>query len=282
LWIKQQSAGHTRIVLFGKPSSDVNDYDLIVTSSEILMPPLANIVSIDYPLMRVDKTAIKAATHHWQPKLSTLPRPLLAIMIGGPTKPYIYDQNTAQRIIKITQNIIDQQHGTAYLVTSRSPPERMLTLLSEQLPQGCLLYRWDNIADENPYKALLGLADRFIVTEDSISMIIEVAKLAKPLAIFPLSTGTLGWLDSHRRRLTGTLFSNQSTTWLDKLRISIALSLYKLKLVRQVRDYRAFQKKLIAQGHATPLDQPFTTPDKPLEDDLSSVVSAITAFVLKL
>jgi mitochondrial fission protein ELM1 len=279
LWVKQQSAGQTRIVLFGKPSSQVEDYDLIVSSSEILMPPLSNIISIDYPLMRVDRQAIENAAKAWLPRLLKQPRPLIAIMIGGPTKPYVYNQRTAQQIITIARQITDQQHGTAYLVTSRRTPDSLLQRLSEQLPSACTLYSWKSTSADNPYKALLGSADGFIVTEDSISMIIEVAKLGKPLAIFPLSTGRLGWLDSHRRRLTGLLFSSTSETLADKVRIGFALCLYKLGLVRQVRDYSAFQNKLIAQGHAVKIDQPLVTPNKPLNDDLSSVVDAIVRFV---
>lgn len=277
-WIKQQSAGHTRIVLFGKPSSRAKKYDLIITSSEILMPPLPNILTIGYPLMRVDQQAINVASQAWQPRLTDLPRPLIAIMIGGPTKPYVFNQDTAQRIIKIAQSITSQQNGTAYLVTSRRTPQYILKLLSSQLPEGCRLYRWDNQSDENPYKALLGIADGYIVTEDSISMIVEVAKLGKALAIFPLSSGRFGWLDQQRRRLTGKLFSNKSETLVDKLRIRFALCLYTLRIANQVRDYRAFQDLLIAQGHAVRVDQPLTAPDKPIEDDLSRVVAAIKRF----
>jgi mitochondrial fission protein ELM1 len=278
LWIKQQSAGQTRIVLFGKPSSRVDNYDLIITSSEILMPPLSNIINIDYPLMRVDQQTIEAASKQWQPRFSQLPSPLIAVFIGGPTKPYVYNQDTAQRIIEIAQHIINQQNGTAYLVTSRRTPDHVLELLKDQLPQGSRLYDWNTKSDKNPYKALLGKADGFIVTEDSISMIIEVAKLGRPLAIFPLSTGLLGWLDNHRRKLTGKLFSIKSETLTDQLRNRLALCLYKLGVVRQVRDYRAFQNKLIAQGHAVPINQPFATPDQPLEDDLSKVVAEIVQF----
>jgi hypothetical protein len=199
-------------------------------------------------------------------------------MIGGPTKPYVFNQDTAQRIIKIAQSITSQQNGTAYLVTSRRTPQFILELLSSQLPEGCKLYRWDNRSDENPYKALLGIADGFIVTEDSISMIVEVAKLGKALAIFPLSSGRLGWLDQQRRRLTGKLFSNKSETLADKLRIRFALCLYTLRIANQVRDYRAFQDALIAQGHTVRVGQPLTTPDKPIEDDLSRVTAAIKRF----
>ncbi len=278
-WIQQQSAGHTRIVLFGKPSSRAKNYDLIITSAEILMPPLPNILTIGYPLMRVDQQAIKLASQAWQPKFADLPRPLITIMIGGPTKPYIFNQDTAERITKIAQQIINQQNGTAYLVTSRRTPKHILDLLSKQLPQGCILYRWDSQSDENPYKALLGLANGFIVTEDSISMIVEVAKLGKALAIFPLSSGRLGWLDQQRRSLTGKLFSKKSETFVDKLRIRLALCLYTLRIANQVRDYRAFQERLITQGHAVRVDQPLTTPARPIEDDLSTVVAAIEQFV---
>ena len=135
-WIKQQSAGHTRIVLFGKPSSRAKNYDLIITSAEILMPPLPNILTIGYPLMRVDQQAIKVASQAWQSRLANLPRPLIAIMIGGPTKPYIFNQDTAQRITKIAQQIIHQQNGVAYLVTSRRTPKYILELLRKQHPQG--------------------------------------------------------------------------------------------------------------------------------------------------
>ena len=36
---------------------------------------------------------------------------------------------------------------------------------------------------------LLGLADGFVVTGDSISMMVEIARLGRPLAIFDLPTG---------------------------------------------------------------------------------------------
>ncbi len=133
-------------------------------------------------------------------------------LLAVQTKPYVYNQETAQCIIEIAQHIHNQQNGTAYLVTSRRTPDHVLQLLKGLLPQGSRLYDWKDKSAENPYKALLGTADGFIVTEDSISMIIEVAKLGKPLAIFPLSTGLLGWLDNHRRKLTGKLFSTKSET----------------------------------------------------------------------
>ena len=53
-----------------------------------------------------------------------------------------------------------------------------------------MLYRWSaETAADNPYLALLALADRFVVTGDSVSMMVEVASLGRPLAIFSLPIG---------------------------------------------------------------------------------------------
>merc|ERR1712147_532625 len=55
-------------------------------------------------------------------------------------------------------------------------------------------FDWHAPEGENPYAGLLALADRFVVTGDSISMQVEVARLGKPLEILALPTGGLGWL----------------------------------------------------------------------------------------
>ena len=74
-----------------------------------------------------------------------------------------------------------------HLVRHDQPPHAaaVVEAIAAALPAGARLYRWDAGGD-NPYHALLGLADRFVVTGDSISMMVEVARLGKPLAIFAL------------------------------------------------------------------------------------------------
>ena len=58
------------------------------------------------------------------------------------------------------------------------------------MPAGSVLHRWSaEGGGENPYLGLLALADRFVVTSDSISMLVEVASLRRPLAIFDLPVG---------------------------------------------------------------------------------------------
>ena len=45
--------------------------------------------------------------------------------------------------------------------------------LEKHLPGNATLFRWSEDTEDNPYLALLGLADRIVVTGDSISMLVE-------------------------------------------------------------------------------------------------------------
>jgi hypothetical protein len=48
-----------------------------------------------------------------------------------------------------------------------------------------------------------------------------------------------------------------------------------LRILHQVRDYRAFQQRLLDKGYAVKLGTSLTTSEKPITDDVSKVVNAI-------
>mgnify|MGYP000688776508 CR=1 FL=1 len=67
--------------------------------------------------------------------------------------------------------------GSISLTTSPRTPPHTVEVLKNSLPEGARFFEWRRGAPDNPYRGLLGLADGFIVTGDSISMLVEVAKL---------------------------------------------------------------------------------------------------------
>ncbi|WP_204324295.1 ELM1/GtrOC1 family putative glycosyltransferase, partial [Stenotrophomonas maltophilia] len=63
--------------------------------------------------------------------------------------------------------------GTLYLTTSRRTRPEVAAAVDAALPEGAVLYRWSaETAADNPYLAMLALADRFVVTGDSVSMMV--------------------------------------------------------------------------------------------------------------
>ena len=61
--------------------------------------------------------------------------------------------------------------------------------LEQRLACPHMLYRWRPRDADNPYFAILALADEIIVTADSISMIAEACATGKPTYLFDIEEG---------------------------------------------------------------------------------------------
>lgn len=279
MWIREQSGGRTKIVFIGKPSSMPGDYDLIIYSAEHQFPPLPNLQPITLPLMRVDETQVAAAASEWETRFADLPRPLTAFLVGGPTGPFLFNATAARRLNSTIRRVIEETGGTAYITTSRRTPPAVVEALQSSLPAAARLYTWSADASENPYRALLGLADAFVVTGDSISMMVEVVRLRKPLAILGLPVGTLGGLDQLRRSLTRWLFAPRSRGPLDRLRQAVGRTLYRLRILTHTRDFVAFHNMLVDRGLAVHAGGPLRPPSGEVPDDLAIAVQRIVSLV---
>ena len=276
LWIAERSGGRTRLVLVGKPSGMTGRFDLVVASAEAQLPPLPNVLPITLPLMRVDQARIAAAADAWRARLEALPRPLVAFLIGGPTNPFRYDASVVERLLAEAGRLV-AEGGTPYHTTSRRTPATVVAALRAGLPPGAVLFEWAPDAGDNPYLGLLGLADGFVVTGDSITMMVEIARLGRPLAIFDLPTGWLGAVDQLRRSLTRWLFAPGAKP--GGLREHLAAALHRSHLLPHTRDFRAFHRLLIERGLAVRAGEPFRPVRGTAPDDLPLVVAKIRALL---
>jgi mitochondrial fission protein ELM1 len=278
LWIAEQSGGRTRLVLVGKPSGMMGRFDLVITGAETQMPALPNVLPIALPLMRVDEAGIEGAAASWRPRFAALPRPLIAFLIGGPTGPFVFDDAVLERLLAMAEEVVDRG-GTPYVTTSRRTPATVTEALGARLPASAQLFRWSPDAGENPYRGLLGLADGFVVTGESISMIVEIARLGRPLAIFDLPCGWLGAIDQQRRSLTRRLFTLASDPARRPLLRRLANAAHHARFLNHARDFRAFHQMLIDRGLATWAGQGFCEPRVEVPDDLPLVVARIKALL---
>jgi mitochondrial fission protein ELM1 len=281
LWIAEQSGGRTRLVLVGKPSGMMERFDLVIAGAETQMPPLPNVLSIALPLMRVDEAAVEDAAATWRPRFAALPRPLIAFLIGGPTGPFVFDDAVLERLVAMAQEVVDRG-GTPYVTTSRRTPTAVVEALGVKLPASAELFRFAPEAGDNPYQGLLGLADGFVVTGDSVSMMVEIARLGRPLAIFDLPTGWLGTIDQLRRSLIRRLFALASDPARRPRFRRLANAAHRARLLNHARDFRAFHQMLIDRGLAVHVGTGFPQPLAKAPDDLPLVVERIKALLAPL
>ena len=257
-WIRKQSAGKTKIVLLGRPRKMLAEFALVIITGQFLMPKRHNILSLDLPLMRVDTAKIDKAVNIWQPAFQAMKQPVTAVLIGGPTRPFSMDETV---IATLLQQLKEQATGgSLFISTSRRTPDAVIDYLRQHKPPDSTLYCWQPDDSNNPYFALLGLADHFVVTGDSLSMMVEIARLGKPLAIYLLPKQ--GGPVAHALR-----------------QVVMALrcfpGLWPGALFGYGRDLNRTHQYLLKNGLATTLDQPFAAPRGAVEDQLSQVVQRI-------
>ncbi len=279
LWIREQSGGHSKIVEVGKPSGRLQWYDLVISSAENAIAPYPNVALITLPLMRIDEAAIAAERQRWETSLSALPKPIIGILVGGPTIPFVYNNAMVERLVGVCRQIVEQQGGTPYLTTSRRTPPAVVEALHAELPAEARLFAWRPEAADNPYHGLLALADGFVVTADSISMAVEVAQLKKPLEILPVPVGPLGTIDQLRRDFIRWLFAPKQNNRGDTIRQACGRGLYRLRLVNQTRNFQAFYRVLFELGLAVRVGQDSAPARRQLPDDLPEVVARIRALM---
>jgi mitochondrial fission protein ELM1 len=277
LWIREQSGNRTRLVLVGKPSGSSKPFSLIITSAEVQIAPTPNLVRISLPLLKVDEDRIREAAEDWRERLAPLPRPLIGILVGGPTNPFVFNRKVREGLIQTARQVIERDGGTPYVTTSPRTPPRVVKTLREHLPEGARFFEWRPGAKENPYHALLGLADGFVATGDSLSMIVEVVKLRKPLAIFPLPYGWLHKVDRIRRGGARWLYQPASRTAGDRFRRVMRAVGRRLHLLPRTRDFTAIHDMLIDRGLAVSAGNPLTPPSGEIPDDLPEVVAKVRA-----
>lgn len=162
------------------PRLDPRRFDLIVVNRhDGLTGP--NIVVTRTALHRATPARLAAARDAWAPRLAHLPRPLVAVLIGGSNGRYRFEAAEAQALGQQLAGMMRaDETGLALTPSRRTSPAAIAALQAAVAPLGGWV--WDGTG-ENPYFGLLALADAIIVTEDSVSMVSEAVATAAPVLL---------------------------------------------------------------------------------------------------
>ncbi|MGH7031160.1 MAG: mitochondrial fission ELM1 family protein [Stellaceae bacterium] len=194
LAIRRASGGRTLAAHIQDPGTGRDELDLaIVPEHDRLRGP--RVVVTRGAVHRVTEARLAAERVRF-PKLAAMPRPILAVLIGGSNQAYCL---TLARLGEIAQTIaalLRERGGSALVTPSRRTGSEGLTLLEQRL-MGLSATIWDG-SGENPYFAYLALADAFLVTADSVSMISEAAATGKPVHILSLDGGNAKFARFHQ------------------------------------------------------------------------------------
>lgn len=264
-WIKKQTGGRTRIVHLGRPWASPGAFDLVITTPQYRVPPAPNVLLNELPLHRISRAALARARTLWAPRLASLPRPRIAVLIGGHSGPFTFDVATARRLGQAVQALADEMHASVMISTSRRTPPAAAAAVHDCLSAPTHTYLWTPAAEHNPYFAYLAVADAVVVTGESMSMLAEACATAKPVYIFDL--------DGHPMTRPGESAPDGTSgprRGFDLNRYRWAPLTHRLAMAlapsRMQRDVRVLHRKLVESGRAAWLGEALFEP-RPLQVD---------------
>jgi uncharacterized protein len=150
-----------------------------------------NVIVTRTALHRVTQARLTEEKEIWAPRFAHLPRPLVAVLLGGSNGRYRFEAAEAKTLAAQFADVMRQGTGMMITPSRRTAPEVVAILRTTLEPLGAWI--WD-FTGENPYFGMLACADVIIATADSVSMVSEAVATSAPvfLARLPGKSSRIG------------------------------------------------------------------------------------------
>lgn len=185
--VRRWSRGRTFVVQLQDPQAPLGAFDLVIPPRhDHLAGP--NVLPILGSPHRVTPERLAEEARAFEGLLAPLPRPRVAVLIGGKSKAFDLPPARAAELAREIGEAVSRAGGSVMATFSRRTPDEARAVLAARLAElpGVV---WDG-EGANPYFAFLEAADHILVTEDSINMAAEAAATGKPVHILRLPGGS--------------------------------------------------------------------------------------------
>lgn len=174
--------GNTRVVAIQHPRMALSRFDaVLVAQHDGIQGP--NVIVTRTALHRVTPQVLAEARTIWAPHFAALPRPLVAVLLGGSNGRYRFELDEARGLVEKLAEMLKQGMGMVITPSRRTSPQVVAFMRAVLAPLGA--YIWDFTGD-NPYFGMLACADAILVTADSVSMVSEAVATSAPVMLLRL------------------------------------------------------------------------------------------------
>jgi hypothetical protein len=280
-WIRQQAGSRVKHVHIGRPWARLERFDLVITTPQYRLPAHPNVLHNQLTLHRVTEARLAEAAAKWTPHFAKLPRPYIAVIIGGNSGPYVFDCLSAEQLGREASAMANRSGGSLLITTSARTPATATAALTATLHCPHHLFQWTPSAVDNPYFGYLALADAIIVTSDSVAMLTEACATRKPVHVFDLHLNATLRNGVRPPPNKGNRMHQRWQHWeFSHLQAFIYRQTMQNGPQRLTRDVSSVHQYLIESGRAVWLGQPLSlaSPPPPLEDIQRAVDRVWTLF----
>jgi mitochondrial fission protein ELM1 len=189
LRMKRWSKGATFVVQAQDPRWPPHLFDAVIPPrhDKVRGP---NVIEITGAAHRVTPQALKAAYDAAFETFESLPRPRVAVLIGGGTKRFDISPERAQRLAAEIALAVESEGGSVMLAFTPQTPEPARDLLTARLRRLPSVV-WDG-QGADPHVGFLAAADYVLVSEDAVGLASEAGATGAPVFILKIDGLDLG------------------------------------------------------------------------------------------
>lgn len=176
--LRDLSCGDCYTVQILDPRIDPRHWDAVIAPSHDRLEG-SNVLTTLGSLNPVDDDWLASGREAF-PDFGALPRPRVAVLIGGPRRRgVVFDSALSTRLIEMVLAVA--KGGSVLATTSRRTPQAFATRVHDALAAFPGIF-WTGVG-ANPYPGILGWADRIVVTADSVNMLSEACATGVPVHV---------------------------------------------------------------------------------------------------
>jgi mitochondrial fission protein ELM1 len=173
----------SQVVQIQNPRVALTKFDLVIANQHDEITG-TNVIIVRTALHRATQARLDAAREVWLPRFAHLPRPLVAVLVGGSNGRFKLEEPQGEALARDLASVMHRDKAGVMVTPSRRTAPAVRHLLTRVLsPLGG--YVWD-MEGENPYFGMLACADMVVVTVDSISMVSEAVATHAPVLLAEL------------------------------------------------------------------------------------------------
>lgn len=185
--IRRRSGGKTFVAILQDPKVSPKQFDFVWAPAHDRLDGDNVLATLTSP-HRLTREKLDAEAARIAPRIAHLPRPRVAVLLGGTNAVYTFSEETAKRVGAQLAGLADHFHAGLMVTPSRRTGETQSRIIRDCLKDKPAIM-WDGTGD-NPYFGFLGSADAIVVTCDSVNMVGEAASTGKPVYVIELEGGS--------------------------------------------------------------------------------------------
>lgn len=187
LFLKEKSKNKSKVIQIMNPNINFDYFDFVILpkhdkiSKNIKTKSLVRSVG---SLTKTNPKLIKKESEKFAPWFENIKGKKIALMLGGSSKNTTFSSYSAIKLAKQASQIANNMKASLLVLTSPRTGRQMTKIFKNNLDCNYKFFDFLDSKNDNPYLAILGISDFFIVTGDSVSMISECCSTKKPVYIF--------------------------------------------------------------------------------------------------